>query len=73
MHTLQLQVDDSVFEKFMGLLDLLPKEKISVLERHNIHDISIDEAKQKVQKALNNISSDQGISLDEAFNKVLQS
>ena len=30
MHTLQLQIDDSIFDKFMGLLDVLPKEKISV-------------------------------------------
>jgi len=54
MHTLQLQIDDSIFEKFMGLLDILPKEKISVIDQSNA--ISFEEAKLKVQKAINNIS-----------------
>ena len=30
MHTLQLKIDDSIFDKFMRLLDTLPKEKILV-------------------------------------------
>lgn len=27
MHTLRLKIDDSIFEQFMGLIDILPKEK----------------------------------------------
>jgi len=46
MHTLQLQVDDSIFDKFMGLLDILPKEKISVTDKSNA--ISFEEAFDKV-------------------------
>ena len=71
MHTLQLQVDDSIFDKFMGLLDILPKEKIIVTDKSNI--ISFEEAKSKVKKAINNISDTSGLEVDEAFDKVLNS
>jgi len=71
MHTLQLQVDDSIFDKFMGLLNILPKEKISVTDKSNV--ISFEEAKSKVNKAINNISDTSGLELDEAFDKVLNS
>ena len=71
MHTLQLQVDDSIFEKFMGLLDILPKDKVSVTEESN--SISFEEAQIKVENAINNISNNNGITLDEAFDKVLKS
>ena len=69
MHTLQLQIDDSIFEKFMGLLDILPKEKIFVTDESNA--ISFEEARLKVQKAINNISDESGLELDAAFDKVL--
>lgn len=69
MHTLQLKIDDSIFDKFMGLLDILPKEKISVSDESNT--ISFQEAQVKVQNAINNISKDNGMDIDEAFNKVL--
>ena len=72
MHTLQLKIDDSIFDKFMGLLDILPKEKISVSEDNN-DSISFKEAQTKVQNAINNISNNNGIELNEAFNKVLNS
>jgi len=71
MHTLQLQVDDSIFDKFMGLLDILPKEKISVTDESNA--ISFEEAKAKVQRTINNISDTSGLELDDAFDKVLNS
>ena len=71
MHTLRLQVDDSIFDKFMGLLDILPKEKISVSDESN--SISFEEAEAKVQNAINNISNKDGIELDDAFDKVLNS
>ena len=69
MHTLKLQIDDSIFEKFMGLLDILPKEKIFVTDESNA--ISFEEARLKVQKAINNISDESGLELDTAFDKVL--
>ena len=71
MHTLQLQVDDSIFDKFMGLLDILPKEKITVSDESN--SISFEEAKIKVKNAINNISNKDGIELDDAFDDILNS
>ncbi len=73
MHTLRLKIDDSVFDKFMGLLDMLPKDKVSVLENVNDNSISFEEAKTKVQKAINNIPQNSGINFDDAFDKVLNS
>ena len=70
MHTLRLQVDDSIFDKFMGLLDILPKEKISVSDESN--SISFEEAEAKVQNAINNISNKDGIELDDAFDKAVE-
>ena len=71
MHTLQLQIDDSILDKFMGLLEILPKEKISIADKSDA--ISFEEAKTKVQRAINNISDASGIELDDAFEKVLKS
>lgn len=71
MRTLQLKIDDSIFDKFMGLLDILPKEKISISEEKNDNSISFEEAQIKVKNAINNISNNQGIELEEAFDKVL--
>ena len=73
MHTLQLKIDDSIFEKFMGLIDILPKEKISVSEDSEYNSISFNEAQEKVQNAINNVSNNNGIEFDEAFDKVLNS
>ncbi len=72
MHTLQLKIDDSIFDKFMGLLDILPKEKISVSEE-NSNLISFEEAQTKVQNSINNIPKNNGLELDDAFDKVLNS
>ena len=71
MRTIQLEIDDSIFEKFMGLLEILPKEKISIADESN--SISLEEAKSKVQKAINNISDESGLELETAFDKVLNS
>ena len=73
MHTLQLKIDDSIFDKFMGLLDILPKEKISISEDFESNSVSFEEAQIKVKNAINNISNNNGIELDKAFDKVLNS
>lgn len=72
MHTLHLKIDDSIFDKFMGLLDILPKDKVSVSTEDN-DTISFEEAKTKVQNAINNISSNESLDLDDAFDRVLNS
>jgi hypothetical protein len=73
MHTLQLKIDDSIFEKFMGLLDILPKDKVSISESFENDAISFENAKIKVQNAINNISKNDAVALDEAFHKALNS
>ena len=72
MHTLQLNIDDSIFDKFMGLLDILPKDKVFVSTQSN-DSISFKEAKIKVHNAINNISHKDGLELDDAFYEVLNS
>ena len=67
MHTLQLKIDDSIFDKFMVLLEMLPKDKVSIID----NKISFEEAKAKVQNALDNIPKNRGIYIDDAFEKVL--
>ena len=71
MHTLQLNIDDSIFEKFIGLLEILPKDKIELVDEKEYPSISFEEAKLKVQNAANNISKNCGVSLDEAINSIL--
>lgn len=73
MHTIQLNIDDSIFDKFMGLLEILPKDKVEVTTLKEYPSISFEEAKQKVQKAVNSISENKGIPLNQAIDKVLQS
>ena len=73
MHTIQLKIDDSIFEKFMGLLEILPKDKVEITDTNEYPSISFNEAKLKVENAINNISKNSGIALDDAINKVLNS
>ena len=73
MHTVKLNIDDSIFDKFMGLLDILPKDKVEVMSDKEYPSVSFEEAKLKVEKALNNIPNDDSILLDQAINKVLKS
>jgi len=73
MRTIQLNIDDSIFDKFMGLLEILPKDKIEVATQKEYPSISFEEAKLKVQRATNNIPTNQGIALGQAIEKILQS
>jgi len=70
MHTVQLKIDDSIFDKVMTMLELLPQDKIKV-EDNGYPFITKETAKNKVQKAINNIKDNNGLSLDKAFEKVL--
>ena len=73
MHSIQLKIDDSIFDKVMGMLELLPQDKIKVKD-NGVEYPAIDkeEAEKKIHKAINNIVTGKGLSLDEAFNKVLK-
>lgn len=73
MHTIQLNIDDSIFDKFMGLIEILPKDKVEVTTQREYPSISFEEAKQKVQKAVHCISANKGIPLNQAIEKILHS
>ena len=48
MHTLRLNIDDDFYDKFMRLIDILPKKSISIEDIDNIPhypSISFEEAK----------------------------
>lgn len=67
--TMQINIKDQYLEKFKEFINSLPSDAVEI---DNISDnsISLDEAKQKVQKAINNISSKQSLDLDTAFTKL---
>lgn len=50
MYKLQLEVDESVLDKFMELLELIPKNKLKVISKQKSSCVS-------VQKAIGNSSS----------------
>jgi len=70
-HSLHLKIDDSIYDKFMGLLEILPKGKVEVSEELDYPDISKEEARVKVERAINNISQTSGTPIEEVFNKIL--
>lgn len=73
MHSIQLKVDDSIFDKVMTMLELLPQDKVTVEENfYEYPVITKEEAKKKVRKAINNIDKGNGVSLDEAFGKFIK-
>lgn len=67
--TMKINLKDQYLDKFNDFIKSLPSDAIKV---DNILDnsISMEEAKEKVQKAMNNISSNEGLDLDTAFSKV---
>ncbi len=73
MHTIKLNIHDSIYDKLMGLLDILPKDKVEILSDDALPAITFEEAKHKVEKAANNIDKNEGISLDDAFESILKS
>ena len=64
MYTIQLNMDDSIFDKYMGLLDKLPKDKLEIVSNEEFPDIPFEKTKQKVEKAVNDISSN-GFNINE--------
>jgi len=70
MHAIKLNITDEIFEKFMGLIDILPKESIKIEEIDSIPyypAISFEEAQKKVKKSVANISNNQGVESNEFF------
>lgn len=73
MHTIQLNIHDTIYDKLMGLLEILPKDKIEIIEDNSYPTLSFEEAKLKVERAINNISNNDGLDLSSAIDKVLSS
>lgn len=71
MHSIHLNVDDSIYDRLIGLIQILPKDKVEILSEEN--SITFEEAKRKVARAANNLSKQEGLSLDTAIEKILHS
>ncbi len=71
MHSIHLNVDDSIYDRLIGLLQILPKDKVQILSEEN--SITFEEAKRQVARAANNVSKQEGLSLDTAIEKILHS
>lgn len=71
MHSIHLNVDDSIYDRLIGLLQILPKDKVEILFEED--SITFEEAKRKVARAANNVSKQEGLSLDTAIEKILHS
>lgn len=51
----------------------MPKDKLEIIEDDDYPAISFEEAKKKAGRAINNIDKNEGISLNDAFDKVTHS
>ena len=70
--TMKICIKNQYIDKFDNFINTLPEDAIKV-DILNDNSISFDEAKQKVKKAINNISLNQGLDIDSAFKKILNS
>ena len=74
MHSVKLNITDEIFEKFMGLVEILPKDSIKIEEIDTIPfypAISFEEAQIKVKKSVANISKNIGRDSDTVFGELL--
>jgi len=70
MHEVRLNITEEIFEKFMGLVDILPKESIKIKEIDSVPfypNIPFDKAQKKVQNSIENISKNRGRDADAVF------
>lgn len=74
MHAVKLNITDEIFEKFMGLVDILPKDSIKIEEIDAMPfypAISFEEAQAKVKTSVSNISKNMGKDSQMVFDKLL--
>ncbi len=74
MHAVKLNITDEIFEKFMGLVDILPKDSIKIEEIDSIPyypAITFEEAQIKVKTSVKNIPKNMGKDSDIVFDKLL--
>lgn len=63
---------DQYIDKFQNFIKTLPKDAIEI---NSITDnsISIEQAQEKVQNAINNINSNKSLNLEDSFLKISNS
>jgi len=74
MHEIRLNISEEIFEKFMTLVNKLPKDSIKIEEIDTIPfypAISFEEAKNKVESSIANISKNRGRDADIVFKELL--
>jgi hypothetical protein len=74
MRAVKLNINDEIFDKFMGLIDILPKDGVQVEEIDAVPfypSISFKEAQHKVKNSLKNISKNSGKDADVIFEEIL--
>ena len=70
--TMRVEIKDQYMDKFQKFIKTLPKDAIEI---NSITDnsISFEQAKEKVQNAINNINSSKSLTLEDAFLKISNS
>ncbi|MFP4486995.1 MAG: hypothetical protein ACLFOC_08530 [Campylobacterales bacterium] len=74
MHEIRLNVQDNVFEQFMGMIEIMPKQSIEVMQIDDVPyypSISYDEACKKVEKSITDISKNLGQPAEQVFKEIL--
>ena len=46
MYTIEINIDDSIYDTIMGLLDILPEDKLEVISKKENTDISFGESRR---------------------------
>ena len=67
--TMRVSIKDQYIGKFEDFISTLPNEAVQV-DTIDDNSISFEQAQLKVQKAINNISTNQGLDLNTAFTAV---
>lgn len=74
MHTVKLNIANDIYEKFMGIIEILPKGSIKIEEIDNTPyypAISFEEAQEKVEKAIAYIPKNEGKESSAFFKELL--
>jgi len=68
--TMRVNIKNQYLDKFEDFISSLPNDAVEVNTMEE-NSISLEDAQKKVQRAINNISKNEGIKLEDAFDKVV--
>ena len=68
--TMRINIKDQYLDRFEDFISSLPNDAVEINTMEE-NSISFEDGQQKVQRAINNISKNEGINLDNAFDKVV--